>query len=112
MAFSRRLELKTINKMLSIYCHDMHGGNQGQLCSECQQILDYAGQRLDKCPYGENKPVCSQCSIHCYKPEQRAAVKQVMRYSGPRMLWRNPVLTVRYMYRKKFKSPLGASIEP
>ncbi|MDD4592642.1 MAG: nitrous oxide-stimulated promoter family protein [Parabacteroides sp.] len=83
----------------------MHGGNRGQLCPECQQLLEYAGHRLDKCPYGENKPVCGRCPIHCYKPEKREAVRQVMRYSGPRMLWRSPVLTASYMYRKKFKSP-------
>jgi hypothetical protein len=112
MAFSRRLELETINKMLAIYCHDIHRSKWEQLCPECQQLLNYAGHRLEKCPYGENKPVCSQCPIHCYKPEQRAAVKRVMGYSGPRMLWRNPMLTIRYMYRKKFKSPIGIRTKP
>jgi predicted amidophosphoribosyltransferase len=111
MAFSRRLELKTIHKMLSIYCHDMHGSTRGKLCPTCRQLLEYAGQRLDKCPYGENKPVCAKCPIHCYKAEQREAIRQVMRYSGPRMLWRSPVLTVRYMYRKKFKNPPGKKTE-
>ncbi len=46
MAFSRRLELKTIHKMLSIYCHDMHGSTRGKLCPTCRQLLEYAGQRL------------------------------------------------------------------
>ncbi|MDD4802756.1 MAG: nitrous oxide-stimulated promoter family protein [Syntrophomonas sp.] len=110
MAYSRRLELKTMDKMISLYCRDIHGSRQEQLCPECQKLLDYAGQRLDKCPFGENKPVCAQCTIHCYKPEQRETVKNIMRYSGPRMLWKSPILTARYMYRKKFKK--ASDIKP
>jgi hypothetical protein len=104
MAFSRKLEIETIRQMMTIYCHDIHGQVNG-LCPDCQGLLDYAVKRVDKCFYGENKPVCSKCPVHCYKPEQRAAVKEVMGYSGPRMLIRRPWLTVRYMYRKRFKNP-------
>lgn len=104
MAFSRRLELKTVEKMLSIYCRDKHDG-QATLCPKCRQLLEYAENRLDKCPYGEDKPVCARCPIHCYKQEQRESMRQMMRYSGPRMLWKSPALTARYMYRKKFKNP-------
>ena len=103
MAFTRRLELKTLQRMLQIYCSGQHKNAPVELCNDCRQLLEYARQRLDKCPYGENKPVCAQCRVHCYKPEQREAVRQVMRYSGPRMLRRSPVLTVRYLYRKRFK---------
>lgn len=103
MAFSKRLEKDTLKKMLLIYCRKYHGKRK-ELCPECLKILDYAGQRMDKCIYGDNKPVCSKCPIHCFKPEMRVAVKKVMRYSGPRMLWRSPILTARYMYRKRFKS--------
>lgn len=90
--------------MLQIYCRDHHQYSPSELCSDCQQISDYAEQRMDKCPYGENKPVCSKCPVHCYRPEQQEVVRDVMRYSGPRMLWNSPVLTLRYMYRKTFKS--------
>lgn len=105
MAYSRRLELKTINRMIQIYCRDHHRPAQGRLCEDCRQLLDYAEKRMDKCPYGEAKPVCSQCTIHCYKPEMRENIRAVMAYAGPRMLARSPVLTIRYLYRKKFKPP-------
>jgi uncharacterized paraquat-inducible protein A len=104
MAFSRSLETETIKKMIMIYCHDVHGTEKGELCSECSGLLDYAKQRIDKCFYGDQKPVCSKCKVHCYKPEMRNKIKEVMRYSGPRMLFKSPVLSLRYMYRKKFKS--------
>ena len=95
--------MDTVQKMLLIYCRDVHG-KSNQLCPECLKLLDYAKQRMDKCVYGGNKPVCSKCPVHCYKPEMREAVKKVMRYSGPRMLWKSPILTAPYMYRKRFKS--------
>ncbi|MDI8106979.1 nitrous oxide-stimulated promoter family protein, partial [Salmonella enterica subsp. enterica serovar Anatum] len=41
------------------------------------------------------KPACKQCPVHCYQPAKREEMKQIMRWAGPRMLWRHPVLTVR-----------------
>jgi hypothetical protein len=34
----------------------------------------------------------------------RERTTEVMRYSGPKMPWKSPVLSLRYMYRKRFKS--------
>ena len=104
MGFSRQMELQTIQKMLAIYCRDVHG-QPGGLCPQCQQLYEYAVKRMDKCVYGKDKPVCSQCAVHCYKPEMRSKIKEVMRYSGPRMLRESPLLAIRYLYRKKFKKP-------
>lgn len=104
MAFSRKLELETIKKMIRIYCRHEHGSSKTGLCPECSKLMDYAEQRMDKCVYGDNKPVCSECPVHCYKPDMRAEIKKVMRHAGPGMMWRSPVLTARYMYRKRFKS--------
>jgi predicted amidophosphoribosyltransferase len=107
MAYSRKLELDTIRKMLLIHCRDMHEGDKYELCPECKKMLDYAERRMDKCFYGDDKPVCSQCPVHCYKPEMREKIKKVMRYSGPRMLRHSPILSIRYIFRKRFKSPRG-----
>lgn len=104
MSYSRKLELETIRKMILIYCGDVHSGDKKHLCPQCRELYQYASERMDRCIYGDHKPVCSQCPIHCYKPAMREAVKEVMRYSGPRMIWRSPLLTLRYMYRKKFRS--------
>ncbi len=104
MAFSRRLEIETVQKMIMIYCHEMHGTEKNQLCAQCSDLFYYAKQRIDKCYYGDQKPVCSKCKVHCYKPEMRNKIKEIMRYSGPRMLLKSPVLSLRYIYRKRFKS--------
>ena len=93
----RRLqrERKTIEAMIVCYCHGVHGTRSG-LCGECQDLLDYATQRLERCPFQESKPTCAQCPIHCYQPQRREQVKAMMRYAGPRMIWRHPVLALRH----------------
>lgn len=87
-------ELLTITRMVEIYC-DAHHGRQGDgLCDECGEFMDYAAVRLEKCPYGEDKPTCSNCPVHCYKPERRTQAKAIMRFAGPRMIFRHPWLAI------------------
>lgn len=62
-------------------------------------------KRLDKCVFGEEKPACKQCPVHCYQPAKREEMKQIMRWAGPRMLWRHPVLTVRHLIDDKRPVP-------
>ncbi|PKN69431.1 MAG: hypothetical protein CVU54_10420 [Deltaproteobacteria bacterium HGW-Deltaproteobacteria-12] len=78
--------------MIAIFCTAQHGQREG-LCPECRRLLDYVTKRLGKCPLRGNKPRCSKCPVHCYKPEMRERIRAVMKYSGPRMLYRHPVLT-------------------
>ena len=87
-------ERRTIEKMVGIYCADHHGGSDASLCEECREFLDYAEVRLQKCPYGDDKPTCANCPIHCYKTARRQQVREIMRYAGPRMLLRHPVLAI------------------
>jgi hypothetical protein len=97
-------EKRTVAAMLQVYCTDHHG-TQGKLCDECEQLLDYAQSRLDTCPFQEAKPACNHCVVHCYTPKMRDRVKQVMRYSGPRMLLRYPMLSLLHLLDKFRKVP-------
>lgn len=92
-------EKKTITAMMLIYCAAHHGGDE-RLCEVCEQLLGYAHQRLDVCPFQEEKPACNHCSVHCYSREKREQVKRVMRYAGPRMLWRHPWLSLMHIADK------------
>jgi len=91
-----RDEKKTMEVMLALYCRDNHGSND-QLCASCRELLEYAMARLEKCPFGIEKPTCSKCLVHCYKPEMRERVKEVMRYSGPRLIKSHPVLALKHV---------------
>ena len=86
-------EKKTIRRMIGIHCRGHHKA-EGHLCAECRQLLEYAMSRIDRCPYGHDKPTCAKCPIHCYKPAMREKIRQVMRYAGPRMLFFHPLLTL------------------
>lgn len=68
-------------------------------------LFVYAQKRLDKCVFGEEKPACKQCPVHCYQPAKREEMKQIMRWAGPRMLWRHPILTVRHLIDDKRPVP-------
>ncbi|WP_297444855.1 nitrous oxide-stimulated promoter family protein [Desulfurobacterium sp.] len=82
-------EKRTIKKMILVFCHGKHGTREG-LCPECQSLKDYAFSRLDLCPFGDKKPSCRKCPVHCYTPEMRERIREVMRYSGPRMVFHAP----------------------
>lgn len=99
-----RTEFKTVSAMVAIYCHAHHGTIKG-LCQQCKTLLDYAETRLDRCPYGQDKPTCNQCPIHCYKPEPKEQMRQVMRFSGPRMLLPHPILAIRHLIHEKKPVP-------
>ena len=88
-------EKRTIEVMVTIYCRAHHGA-AGELCADCREVLDYAWRRLDRCPFGAEKPTCANCPIHCYKPAMKAKAKSVMRYAGPRMCYRHPLLALRH----------------
>jgi hypothetical protein len=89
-------EKKTIEIMVMMYCNSHHGG-ESYLCNEYRQLLDYAGKRLDQCPFKNDKPTCANCTVHCYKPDMRQKVCKVMRYSGPRMAYRHPIRALHHL---------------
>jgi hypothetical protein len=107
---TRRLarELKTIAVMLRIYCRAHHRAATpagAALCTECDALLEYARKRLALCPFGTEKPTCVNCPIHCYGRSQREAVRTVMRYAGPRMLWRHPWLAIAHLVDGRRPAP-------
>lgn len=90
-----RRERRTVRAMIGIYCRHHHGG--APMCGACAELAAYADRRLDLCPYGPDKPACSNCPIHCYRPEPRERIREVMRFAGPRMIWRHPYLAIRHV---------------
>ncbi len=96
-------ERKTVRAMIEMYCADHHGA--GGLCPECAELADYADRRLDLCPYGPDKPTCTNCPIHCYRPEPRERMREVMRYAGPRMLRKHPYLAIMHLIAERRPVP-------
>ena len=111
-------ERETVEYMIGIYCSDHHH-TKGEhptrgykhptrgykLCDDCKELKEYARVRLENCPFQENKTTCGNCPIHCYKPKMREKIREVMRYAGPRMIWRHPLLAIGHMVDGLKKEP-------
>lgn len=97
----RNLEAVVVTELIQLYCHDKHKGrskNAKNMCSECQALDTYAQSRIRQCPFMTSKTFCSNCKVHCYDPEEREAIRQVMRYAGPRLLLKRPIIVIHHMW--------------
>ena len=96
-------EKQTVAQMITIFCQANHAPRE--LCPKCEELLDYAICRLDRCPFGSEKPTCAKCPVHCYQPAFRNRIREVMRFAGPRMRLRHPVSAVGHIVDKIRSSP-------
>lgn len=95
----REREKETVSLMIRLYCRKKHGSKQ--LCPDCAVLDIYARQRSDKCPFMETKTFCSNCKVHCYKKDMREKIREVMRFSGKRMIFHHPVMAIRHVIESK-----------
>jgi predicted amidophosphoribosyltransferase len=91
-------EKKTVEQMIRLYCR-LKEGNQ-TLCPDCQALLEYAHKRLNHCKFGERKSTCRKCPVHCYKPDMRDRMKEVMRFAGPRMMIYHPLEALKHLWQE------------
>lgn len=91
-------EKNIVEAMVKLYCRKNHG-YKNELCKECSEILKYAHTRLKYCKFGNEKTSCSKCTIHCYKPEMKLKIKEVMKFSGPRLLFYHPYEFIRHIFK-------------
>ena len=91
----RERERKVVEEMILLYCKGHH--REQVPCQACQELIAYARERTAKCPFMETKTFCSNCRVHCYDAKHRTQIKEVMRYSGPRMLLRHPWLAISHV---------------
>jgi len=87
--------------MIGLYCHAHHsppGDAAHRLCPECTGLLSYAHARLAACRFGNQKPTCKRCPVHCYAPNRRQAIREVMQYAGPRMILHHPLDAIRHLF--------------
>lgn len=91
-------ERKVVNLMIDLYYKKKY---KGKLENEYLELKTYVNLRLNKCPFGDNKTFCSNCKIHCYNKEMQQKIKEVMRYSGPRMLMYHPVVAIKHLIESR-----------
>ncbi len=106
MTYKGERDIINANTMISLYCRKKHKTPKGELCEACQSLLNYVAERRVHCPFGDEKPFCSRCKVHCYKPSMRQNIKDVMRFSGPRLLIYNPAAFFRHVFDRRTSPPL------
>lgn len=100
-------EYRTVSAMIQLYCRHHH--KHPTLCNECLSLQAFCKRRLERCIYvaekRAEKPTCAQCPVHCYKPEPREKIRTIMRWAGPRLLLKHPVLTIRHLLDDRRPAP-------
>jgi hypothetical protein len=96
-------ESATLSALISFHCQRKHGTKKG-LCGECTALREYALGRLECCIFLPEKPTCARCPVHCYSPQKRQQIRQVMRYAAPRFYLFRPGLALKHL-RHTFQRP-------
>lgn len=99
---NRRIEReqRTVEVMIGMYCRGRHKQTHG-VCGDCSALVEYSRKRTEKCQFGDEKPVCVHCPVHCYKTDMRQKIWDVMRFAGPRMMVEHPYLSIMHLIDKK-----------
>lgn len=88
----RMVEVRIVACMIDVY----EKGNPGKI--DTGALKEYAAKRISCCPRMAEKTFCSACPIHCYRKKEQEEIREVMRYAGPRMLVRHPLMTLSHMW--------------
>ena len=94
-------DTRILARFVEVYCRTKHSGAEKTvheldpetriaLCADCRELLSYSIRRRELCPQ-DPKPSCKDCKIHCYRPEMRARIREVMRHSGMYMIKRGRI---------------------
>lgn len=96
-------DLRTLARFIRIYCRHKHSDEPKrpprirgfdldalrirklELCTPCGKLLAHAFVKRAHCPYSP-KPACKHCQTHCYQPDYREQIRQVMRFSGRKLV--------------------------
>jgi hypothetical protein len=96
-------DLKTLALFIELYCRYKHADQQREkvdlqthdvaaiagksivLCPQCTKLLAHAFVKRSHCPM-HPKPMCKHCPSHCYHPTYRAQIREVMKFSGRKMV--------------------------
>lgn len=116
LARKREREAQMVSQMIALWCRGHHDGGRAAgaagndegatrvklglrtitLCPECAELQKYAVARIERCPHMGTKTFCSACPSHCYRPTMREKIREVMRWSGPRMIRYRPITAIRH----------------
>ncbi len=101
-------DMRTVVRFIEFYCARKHrgalrsavtmkcfdlaaiAGHEVCLCPDCAKLCMHAVTKRAACPL-DPKPQCKHCPEHCYHPRYREKIREVMRFSGMRLVLRGRV---------------------
>jgi hypothetical protein len=100
-------DIRILARFIQIYCHAKHPrqgsgrvelpaelqpawGTKHTICAECVELLEHGIKKRSLCPL-DPKPACKNCHIHCYGSTYRQKIREIMSFSGKRLLLRGRV---------------------
>lgn len=96
-------DLKTLEAIGRIFCNAHHPDadrDEAGLCPACRNTIDATFARTATCP-NHQRSNCEDCAVKCQRGDAQARIKEIMRYSAPRMLFRHPLMTLEYLRKKR-----------
>lgn len=92
---------KTLEAIGRIYCDAYHEGpkDASGLCPACRETVDATLARTQACPFN-HEGNCQDCEVHCQRGAAQKRIREMMRYSAPRMVFRHPLMTAGYLRKK------------
>ncbi len=97
-------DLNVLEQFIQIYCDTKHkkvdksDKDGSNLCPECHETMNYSRIQRELCPL-DPKPSCKNCDIHCYKPDQRQKIRDIMRHSGMYLIKRGRIdMLLHYLF--------------
>lgn len=97
---TQKKDMKVLIAFIRLYCRAKHAdqlkepvefeavmGGDALLCHECAALVGHALRKRRNCPL-DPKPSCKKCRIHCYGRDYRERIREIMAFSGRRMIMR------------------------
>lgn len=88
-------EKHLVGKMIDLYALHHRGDKDNSF--DTAVLKAYAFSRVDHCRFGNEKPSCKNCPVHCYNAERKLQIRQVMRWAGPRIFFYHPISTLKHL---------------
>ena len=114
-------DLKVVGKFVETYCKHHHDADREpftmsgldisvttlgkrKVCDDCQRLLAHAVVKRALCPL-DPKPSCRVCAVHCYSPEYRRKIREVMKFSGRHLILRGHLHLLLHLLERPPQSP-------
>ncbi len=86
-------EKEYISRMVTLHCK--WGSGQNELCSPCEELIEYIYEQIDHCPYGSQKRLCRSCHTSCFSDDMKQRFNSARDNTKLRLILSNPFMMLK-----------------